>query len=75
MPQHHTFSQAAINLPLSVEAKIHLYREMIRSRAFELQSLTSYTASRMGGFLCLQIGQESIAVAIRPMLRPRIHPH
>ena len=56
------YAQAEINLQLDAEEKISLMREMIRIRRFEEASLKYYNADKMGGFLHLYIGQESIAV-------------
>jgi pyruvate dehydrogenase E1 component alpha subunit len=69
-PDH---SLAEINLALTPEAKIHLLREMVRIRAFEIVALQHYQAGRMGGFLILQIGQEAIPVAVRSMMGPQDH--
>ena len=51
-----------INKNLSPEAKVGLLREMLRVRRFEQQSLKQYNGGKMGGFLHLYIGQESVAV-------------
>jgi pyruvate dehydrogenase E1 component alpha subunit len=51
-----------INKNLSPEAKIGLLREMLRVRRFEQQALKQYNGGKMGGFLHLYIGQESVAV-------------
>ncbi len=56
------FSTAAINKSLTAEQKIELFRTMVRIRAFEQTSLKYYQAGKMGGFLHLYIGQESVAV-------------
>ncbi|MBK1882327.1 pyruvate dehydrogenase (acetyl-transferring) E1 component subunit alpha [Luteolibacter pohnpeiensis] len=57
------FSTAAINQSLSKERKIELYTQMVRIRRFEQAALKYYNAGKMGGFLHLYIGQESVAVA------------
>ena len=51
------------NASLSPEEKIDLYRMMVRIRRFEERSLKAYTQEgKIGGFLHLYIGQESVAV-------------
>ena len=54
--------QAAINVKLGQDEKIALYRDMVRIRRFEERCLRSYQQGKIGGFLHLYIGQESIAV-------------
>jgi len=57
------FSQVPINKELSADRKIELLTQMIRIRRFEQVSLANYQKpGRMGGFLHLYIGQESVAV-------------
>ncbi len=51
-----------INSKLTAADKVGLYRQMVRIRRFEQVSLQHYQAGRMGGFLHLYIGQESVAV-------------
>ena len=51
-----------INQKLTAADKVELYRKMVRIRRFEQVSLQHYQAGRMGGFLHLYIGQESVAV-------------
>ena len=53
---------APINKSLTAEDKIRLLREMLRVRRFEQQALKQYNGGKMGGFLHLYIGQESVAV-------------
>jgi len=53
---------APINAKLSPEAKIELYRQMVRIRRFEERSLRAYQAKKIGGFLHLYIGQEAVCV-------------
>jgi len=55
-------AKAKINSSLSNEEKIQLLRDMIRIRRFEERSLRSYQQGKIGGFLHLYIGQESVAV-------------
>jgi pyruvate dehydrogenase E1 component alpha subunit len=56
------FSGSPINQSLTADDKIGLYRTMIRIRRFEQAALKYYNAGKMGGFLHLYIGQESVAV-------------
>ncbi|MDI1314400.1 pyruvate dehydrogenase (acetyl-transferring) E1 component subunit alpha [Prosthecobacter sp.] len=51
-----------INQKLTAADKVGLYRQMVRIRRFEQVSLQHYQAGKMGGFLHLYIGQESVAV-------------
>ncbi len=53
---------APINKGLAANDKIRLLREMLRVRRFEQQALKQYNGGKMGGFLHLYIGQESVAV-------------
>jgi pyruvate dehydrogenase E1 component alpha subunit len=55
------YAAAPINAKLSKDEKIGLLRMMIRIRRFEQKALQSYTVGKMGGFVHLYIGQESIA--------------
>ena len=66
-------SRAPVNAPLSAEAKIDLYRQMIRIRRFEERSLRAYQAKKIGGFLHLYIGQEAVAVGCCSLLGPNDH--
>ena len=57
------FASSPINQSLSAEQKIRLYSQMVRIRRFEQVALANYQKpGRMGGFLHLYIGQESVAV-------------
>ncbi len=56
------YSQAEINRHLSADDKIGFLRTMVRIRRFEQASQKGYAGKKMGGFLHLYIGQESIAV-------------
>ncbi len=56
------FSGSPVNKALTAEQKIELFRKMVRIRRFEQEALKYYTAGKMGGFLHLYIGQESVAV-------------
>jgi pyruvate dehydrogenase E1 component alpha subunit len=60
---HLDFASSPVNKSLSAEAKIELYAKMVRIRRFEQVALANYQKpGRMGGFLHLYIGQESVAV-------------
>ena len=57
------FASSPINQSLTTERKIELYTQMVRIRRFEQVALAHYQKpGRMGGFLHLYIGQESVAV-------------
>ena len=57
------FASSPINQSLTAEKKIELYSLMVRIRRFEQVALANYQKpGRMGGFLHLYIGQESVAV-------------
>lgn len=56
------FASSPINQSLTPERKIELFTQMVRIRRFEQAALKSYSAGKMGGFLHLYIGQESVAV-------------
>ncbi|HEY5751526.1 MAG TPA: pyruvate dehydrogenase (acetyl-transferring) E1 component subunit alpha [Chthoniobacterales bacterium] len=62
------FATAEINKKLTPQAKIELLRQMYRIRRFEQASLKYYNAGKMGGFLHLYIGQESVAVGTISLL-------
>ena len=56
------FAASPINQALTAEKKIEMFTQMIRIRRFEQAALKYYNAGRIGGFLHLYIGQESVAV-------------
>lgn len=56
------FSKAPVNKSLTPEGKIRILRDMFRIRRFEQTALKYYNQGRMGGFLHLYTGQESVAV-------------
>jgi pyruvate dehydrogenase E1 component alpha subunit len=62
------YTKAPVNSGLSAEEKISLLHEMVRIRRFEQTSLKFYSQGKMGGFLHLYIGQESIAVGTVSLL-------
>lgn len=53
---------AHINAKLGNDELIALYRDMVRIRRFEERCLQVYQKGKIGGFLHLYIGQESVAV-------------
>ncbi len=53
---------APINAKLTKEEKVGFLREMLRIRRFEQRALSDYQKGKMGGFMHLYIGQESVAV-------------
>ena len=71
--QYLDFAGSPINQALSAEDKIELYRKMQRIRRFEQAALKYYTAGKMGGFLHLYIGQESVAVGTLSLCGPNDH--
>lgn len=56
-----------INRDWSDAGKIDLLRQMSRIRYFEQRALNSYSFGKMGGWLNLSIGQESIAAVVRSL--------
>lgn len=54
--------KAPVNKALGNETKIRILRDMFRIRRFEQTALKYYNQGRMGGFLHLYTGQESVAV-------------
>ncbi|MEQ1850400.1 MAG: pyruvate dehydrogenase (acetyl-transferring) E1 component subunit alpha [Chthoniobacteraceae bacterium] len=56
------FAKVPINAKLSKEQKTRLLTEMVRIRRFETESLRQYNKGKVGGFLHLYNGQESVAV-------------
>lgn len=71
--QQNKFAGAPINAGLSAEKKIELLRDMLRIRKFEQISLKLYNQGKMGGFLHLYIGQESVAVGTVSLLGQNDH--
>ncbi len=55
------YSGYAINQKLTADDKIEIYRTLCRMRRFEQASQKPYSQGKMGGFLHLYIGQESVA--------------
>jgi pyruvate dehydrogenase E1 component alpha subunit len=67
------FREHAINRDWSAEGKIDLLRQMMRIRRFEQRALHFYNAGRIGGWLILSIGQESVAAGVRSLMGPQDH--
>ena len=67
------FATAPINKTLSKEDKIDLYRNIVGIRRFEERSLRAYNQGKIGGFLHLYIGQESVAVGIVSLMEKDDH--
>lgn len=53
---------APINAKLGQDELIQFYRDMMRIRRYEERCLRAYQQGKIGGFLHLYIGQESIAI-------------
>ncbi len=62
-----------INRNWSAEGKIDLYRQMMRIRMFEKAALKNYMWGKMGGWLILSNGQESVAATVRSLMGPQDH--
>lgn len=67
------FASAPVNASLTSEDKAGLLRDMIRIRRFEQAALKNYQAGKMGGFLHLYIGQESVAVGTCSLMGDNDH--
>jgi pyruvate dehydrogenase E1 component alpha subunit len=68
-----TAAQHPINAKLTADEKIELYRKMVRVRRFEQVSMLHYQGGRMGGFLHLYIGQESVAIGCVSLMGENDH--
>jgi pyruvate dehydrogenase E1 component alpha subunit len=66
-------ADAPINKALTAEQKIRLYSDMSRIRRFEDIANKHYQAGKIGGFLHLYIGQESIAVGCVSLMQENDH--
>ena len=66
-------ARAPVNAKLSADAKIDLYRQMVRIRRFEERSLRAYQGKKIGGFLHLYVGQEAVAVGCCSLMGPNDH--
>lgn len=67
------YAKSPINQKLTKEEKIGLLRQMVRIRAFEIRSLSEYTKGKMGGFMHLYIGQESVATGTCSLMGDHDH--
>ena len=67
------FATAPINRALTPEQKIGYLRQMFRIRRFEQIALKFYNQGKMGGFLHLYIGQESVAVGTCSLMGANDH--
>ena len=67
------FVTAPINKSLATEEKHRFLRDMLRIRQFETVANKGYQTQRMGGFLHLYIGQESVAVGTISLLGANDH--
>jgi len=67
------YAKAEINAKLSPETKIGYLREMLRIRRFEQAANKYYSQGKMGGFLHLYIGQESVAVGTASLMGDNDH--
>jgi len=68
-----SYADAEINRKLTPEDKIKFLRTMYRIRRFEQVSLKYYNQGKMGGFLHLYTGQESVAVGTISLLGDNDH--
>jgi len=66
-------ARAEINATLGPKEKIRFLHEMLRIRRFEQTALKYYNQGKMGGFLHLYIGQESVAVGTVLLMGPNDH--
>ncbi len=67
------YAAAPINAKLPNEEKIRLLRELVRIRRFELTAAKLYNQGKMGGFLHLYNGQESVAVGTTSLMGDNDH--
>ena len=67
------FREHVINREWSAEGKIDLLWQMLRIRRFEQVAQTCYCAGKMGGWLILDIGQESVSAGVRSVMGPLDH--
>ena len=67
------FSAAAINQSLTPEDKIRFLKQMLQIRRFEQAATQAYQSNKIGGFLHLYIGQESVAVGTCSLLGTNDH--
>src|SRR3954468_14315782 len=67
------YSTAEINASLTPEDKVRFLRDMLRIRRFEQVAMKHYNGGKMGGFLHLYIGQESVAVGTCSLMGANDH--
>ena len=67
------YAKAPINADLTPEQKLGFLADMLRIRRFEQASLKLYQQGKMGGFLHLYIGQESVAVGTLALMGENDH--
>ncbi|MCX7712254.1 MAG: pyruvate dehydrogenase (acetyl-transferring) E1 component subunit alpha [Chthoniobacterales bacterium] len=67
------YAQDPVNQSLTNDQKVEFLSQMYRIRRFEQAALRYYNQGKMGGFLHLYIGQESIAVATVSVLTENDH--
>ncbi len=68
-----SYAADPINASLTAEEKIGFYRDMVRIRRFEQTTLSIYQKGKIGGFLHLYIGQESLAVGAVSLMGENDH--
>ena len=68
LPDEISFADDPVNRDLSPDDKLDLLRQMVRIRRFEQVALTQYQEDKMGGFLHLYIGQESVSTGTMSLL-------
>src|SRR5688572_19969189 len=67
------YASAPINAQLAKDDKIGLLRQMLRRRRYEQLALKQFQAGKMGGFMHLYIGQESIATGTCSLMGDHDH--
>lgn len=67
------YAKEPINASLAPDEKLRLLKEMLRVRRFEQAANKAYNAGKMGGFLHLYIGQESVAVGTCSLMGDNDH--
>lgn len=67
------YAKAPVNANLPTEGKLRLLRDMVRIRRFEMRALSEYQQGKMGGFLHLYNGQESVAVGTTSLMGDNDH--
>jgi len=67
------YESAPVNAALSPEQKVGFLRTMYRIRRFEERAVRAYQQGKIGGFLHLYIGQESVAVGSLSVCGPNDH--